>query len=199
LNDIKTFPLNNTAIHRDLVLRLKEGDGNSFKILFELVYPQLCAYANKFVNDRDEAEEITQEVFFKLWENRHTLDEDDSVKGFLFTSVKNRCLHFLEHQKVRHKYAEVLQYVYSNLQQDSAHEILVGNELDRDFVKALEILPAECRRIFELNRMQGLKYSEIASHLKISQKTVETQMSRALHKLKLQLKDYILILFLVQF
>lgn len=191
--------MNNIAIHRDLILRLKEGDGKSYEILFQLVYPQLCAYANKFLNDMDEAEEITQEVFYRLWENRHLLDEDDSVKGYLFTAVKNRCLHFLEHQKVKNKYSEILQYVYAHSQEDSAHEILVANELDKEFSKALEHLPSQCRKIFELNRMQGLKYAEIASHLKISQKTVETQMSRALHKLKLQLKDYILVLLLIPF
>lgn len=193
----KTFPLKNIAIHRDLILRLKEGDGKSFEILFQLVYPQLCAYANKFLNDLDEAEEIAQEVFYKLWENRSRLDEDDSVKGYLFTSVKNRCLHFLEHKKVRDNYSEILQYVYTHSQEDSAYEVLVANELDKEFTKALEQLPAQCRKVFELNRIEGLKYAEIASHLKISQKTVETQMSRALHKLKLQLKDYILVLMLM--
>jgi RNA polymerase sigma-70 factor, ECF subfamily len=191
--------LNNLAIHRDLILRLKEGDSKSYETLFQLVYPQLCAYANKFLNDIDEAEEIVQEVFYKLWENRNRLDEDDSVRGYLFTSVKNRCLHFLEHQKVKSNYSKILQYVYANSQEDSAHEILVANELDKEFTRALERLPSECRKIFELNRVQGLKYAEIASHLKISQKTVETQMSRALHKLKLQLKDYILVLLLIQF
>jgi RNA polymerase sigma-70 factor, ECF subfamily len=190
--------LNNTTLHRDLILRLKEGDGKSFEILFQAVYPQLCGYANKFIHDIDEAEEIAQEVFSKLWENRHHLDEDDSVKGYLFTSVKNRCLHFLEHQKVKSKYAEILQYVYTEAAHDTAHEIVVANELDQEYAKALESLPLQCRKIFELNRMDGLKYGEIARHLKISQKTVETQMSRALHKLKLQLKDYILILFVTQ-
>jgi RNA polymerase sigma-70 factor, ECF subfamily len=191
--------LNNIAIHRDLILRLKEGDSKSFEILFQLVYPQLCGYANKFINDLDEAEEITQEVFYKLWENREKLDEDDSVKGYLFTAVKNRCLHFLEHQKVKNNYAEILQHVYTQARENSAHEILVASELDNEFNKALSGLPSQCRKVFELNRIQGLKYAEIASHLKISQKTVETQMSRALHKLKLQLKDYILVLALMQF
>lgn len=186
--------MKNLAIHRDLILRLKEGDGKSYEILFHLTYPQLCAYANKFLNDMDEAEEVAQEVFYKLWENRNALDEDDSVRGYLFTSVKNRCLHYLEHRKVRDRYVHILEYVYSTSRHDTAHEILVANELDREFAKALEGLPAVCRKIFELNRMQGLKYTEIATHLKISQKTVETQMSRALQKLKLQLKDYILVL-----
>ena len=107
--------------------------------------------------------------------------------------------HFLEHQKVKNKYAEILQYVYTEARQDSAHEILIANELDQEFARALADLPTQCRKIFELNRVQGLKYAEIATHLKISQKTVETQMSRALQKLKLQLKDYILVLLLFPF
>lgn len=196
---LKTYLLTNTDIHRDLILRLKEGDEKSFKVLFNLVYPQLCAYGKKFIHDIDEAEEIAQEVFYKLWENRKNLDEDDSVKGYLFTAVRNRCLNFLEHKKVKDNYSAILQHVYTQLHQDSVHELLVATELDKEFNAAMARLPAECRKIFELSRVQGLKYAEIASHLKISQKTVETQMSRALHKIKLQLKDYILVFLLIQF
>ena len=180
----------------DLILRLKQGDAKSFEILFNAFYPPLCAYANKFVNDPDEAEEIAQDVFFKLWKNRMQLDEDDSVKWYLFTSVKNNCLHYLEHQKVKNRYAAVLHYVYTASEETSAHETFVATELENELANALLQLPQQCRQVFELNRVNGLKYSEIATHLNISQKTVETQMSRALQKLRIQLKDYILVLIL---
>ncbi len=185
-------------INSNLIVRIKEGDAKSFEVLFNTFYPPLCAYANKFVHDPAEAEEIAQDVFFRLWKSRMQLDEDDSVKGYLFTSVRNKCLHFLEHRKVKDKYAAILHYVYKQSDEPSVHESLVASELEDDLDKALKQLPTQCRRVFELNRLEGLKYSEIATHLNISQKTVETQMSRALQKLRVQLKDYMLLMILAK-
>jgi RNA polymerase sigma-70 factor (ECF subfamily) len=191
--------LNRIELNTDLILGLKQGDAKSFEMLFHAVYPHLCAYANKFLSDIDEAEEIVQEVFFKLWKNRKDIDEDESLKGYLFTAVKNSCFHFLEHKKVKDKYSTLLQHIYkSSWEENSTYEIVVASELEKEFDKALKQLPSQCRKIFELSRLEGLKYAEIASQLNISQKTVETQMSRALQKIKLQLKDYILILIFLQ-
>lgn len=183
----------------DHILRIKQGDAKSFELLFNMFYAPLCAYANKFVNDADEAEEIAQDVFVRLWNTRTQLDEDDSVKGYLFTAVKNKCLHFLEHKKVKDKYAAVLHYVYTTIDDQNAHEQLVASELEVEISKALQDLPQQCRTVFELNRQKGLKYSEIATKLNISQKTVETQMSRALSKLRVQLRDYMFILIFIGF
>jgi RNA polymerase sigma-70 factor (ECF subfamily) len=191
--------LTDIKLNTDLILSLKRGDTESFKLLFHAVYPQLCAYANKFLHDINEAEEIVQEVFYKLWKNRKDLDEDESIKGYLFTSVKNNCFHFIEHQKVKDKYATFLLHAYRSVPEAvGSHEIVVASELEKEFSKALDQLPHQCRKIFELSRVEGLKYAEIANRLNISQKTVETQISRALSKIKLQLKDYILILILFQ-
>jgi RNA polymerase sigma-70 factor, ECF subfamily len=182
----------------DFIRSIREGDVKGLDVLFRAVYPHLCAYANKFLNDIDEAEEIVQEVFYKLWKNREHLDETQSIRAYLFTAVKNSCFKFLEHQKVKDKYKGLLEYVYrlSALQDNSAHETLVAGELEKEFNKALDQLPEQCRKIFELSRFEGYKYNEIADKLKISPKTVETQMSRALHKIRLQLRDYILMLVL---
>ncbi|HEY0740947.1 MAG TPA: RNA polymerase sigma-70 factor [Chryseosolibacter sp.] len=182
-------------LNSDLILRIKQGDARSFEVLFNMLYGPLCSYANKFVHDADEAEEIAQDVFIRLWNARTQLDEDDSVKGYLFTAAKNKCLHYLEHKKVKDKYAAILHHVYTAIDDQNAYEHLVANELEAEIRKALQGLPKQCRAVFQLNRQQGLKYSEIATRLNISQKTVETQMSRALSKLRVQLRDYMLTLF----
>lgn len=157
----------------------------------------MCAYANKFLNNIDEAEEIVQEVFFRLWKNRERLDEKSSVSSYIFTSVKNNCFHLLEKQKVHNRYAELLNYVYRTSSFDvSAHEQLVVQEMESEFQQVLEKLPPECRRIFELSRFEGLRYHEIAEKLNISIKTVETQMSRALFRIRIGLKDYIALIIL---
>lgn len=182
----------------DFIRSIREGDVKGLDALFHAVYPHLCAYANKFLNDIDEAEEVVQEVFYKLWKNREQLDETQSIKAYLFTAVKNSCFKYLEHQKVKDKYKGLLARVYksSALQDNSAHEAFVAGELEEEFNKALDQLPEQCRRIFEMSRFEGYKYNEIADKLSISPKTVETQMSRALHKIRLSLRDYILMLVL---
>jgi RNA polymerase sigma-70 factor (ECF subfamily) len=184
----------------DLIRNLKNGDAQSLELLFRRLYPQLCAFANKYLHTIDEAEEVVQEVFYKIWKNRKNLDEDQSVKAYLFTAVKNKCFTVLEHNKVKDKYSALLEYIYKTSEPSTnEHDTLVAADLEKDFSKALEKLPPECRKIFELSRFEGLKYHEIADHLNISIKTVETQMSRALGKLRLQLKDYLVMLILVLF
>lgn len=186
-------------LNSDLILRIKQGDAKSFEVLFNMLYGPLCTYANKFIHDAAEAEEIAQDVFVRLWNGRMQLDEDDSVKGYMFTAVRNKCLHYLEHKKVKDKYAAILHHVYTAIDDQTAHEHLVANELEVEISKALEDLPQQCRAVFQLNRQQGLKYAEIATRLNISQKTVETQMSRALSKLRVQLRDYMFFLLLIGF
>jgi RNA polymerase sigma-70 factor (ECF subfamily) len=112
--------------------------------------------------------------------------------------VKNTCFSQLQHNKVKDKYAALLEYVYLTNENDAvAHDSLIATELEKDFSLALEKLPPDCRRIFELSRFEGLKYHEIADQLNISIKTVETQMSRALAKIRVQLKDYLVTLLLI--
>lgn len=184
--------------HSELVLNLKNGDAHSMELLFRRLYPQLCAFANKFLHDLDEAEEVVQEVFFKVWKNRKSLDESKSIQSYLFTSVKNGCFNLLEHQKTKDKYAALLERVYVSSDQSILYQdSLIATELEKDFTKALETLPPECRRIFELSRFEGLKYQEIADQLNISIKTVETQMSRALSKIRIQLREYLVMLILI--
>ena len=193
--------MNSIGSHTDLISGIKKSDAHSFELLFRRLYPQLCAFANKFINDMDESEEIVQEVFFKIWKNRDQLDEKKTIDGYLFTSVKNGCFNLLEHQKVHSKYANLLYHLYKSTsgEEFSAHESFIADELEQDLDKALQQLSPQCRTIFELSRFEGLKYREIAERLNISIKTVETQMFRALQKIRHQLKEYLAIIILFHF
>jgi RNA polymerase sigma-70 factor (ECF subfamily) len=123
------------------------------------------------------------------------LNLNAGVSAYLFRAVQNLSLNFVEHRKVVNSYYAVIAKVY----EDSSEDLSVDSqiryaELNQKIEKAITALPAECRRIFRMSREEGLKYTEIAAQLGISVKTVETQMSRALLKLKTELKDFLTIL-----
>lgn len=166
-----------------------------FEKLFQEHFRALCYFAKKYVGDIDISKEIVHNVFIRLWENRREFDWQKPAKSYLFTAVYNRSMNYLRDNK---KY--VFDAGSENLQ-DKADDSVFSDtmevaELESRIKSALQCLPEKCREIFELNRFDGKKYSEIAEYLGISVKTVESQMSKALKLLKEELKDYLYIFLL---
>jgi RNA polymerase sigma-70 factor (ECF subfamily) len=188
------------TVDTELIIRIKRGDTKSLELLFRRLYPKLFAYANKFLHDHDDSKEVVQAFFVSLWNHRNNLDESKSLDNYMFTSVKNRCINVLKSNALKNKRAEVMLRLYADASQTNhSYHILLANELQSDFDKALANLPTECRKVFELSRLEGLRYHEIASRLDISIKTVETQMYRALSKLRIELRHHltVFVLFLL--
>ena len=187
----KTNPFCNVII-RD---KQKSKEDQAFELLFRKYYVRLFCFANKFITDPTEAEEIVQEVFLNIWKRKDQLKLDDKIKPYLFKSVQNLCFNFIEHQKVVNNYYAVIEMVYKNQQEDfDTYESVIYAELQQKIDQAIESLPEACKKVFRMSREDGLKYTEIAQQLNISVKTVETQMGRALQKLKTELKDYLSIM-----
>ncbi len=166
------------------------SDLASFETLFRQYYQMLCTYAYRFVNDTDTAEEIVQELFYKIWEKREELQIHVSVKSYLFSAVHNRCLKFIEHKNVEARYRNYYLQHESEVDTENHTHSNVG-ELQVIIDQTLDSLPERCGRIFRLNRFEGLKYHEIALKLSISIKTVEANMGKALKMLRKNLKDYV--------
>jgi RNA polymerase sigma-70 factor, ECF subfamily len=182
-----------------LSLRIKLGDEQAFELLFRKYYVRLCGFANKFIYDPEEAREIVQESFLKIWEGREDIDPEDSLKSYLFKIVQNLSLNRLRKKKVESKYIEIYKLVYIDHSEFSSYESLLGLELEENINAAINKIPPKCKRIFELSRMEGMKYKDIAEVLHISVKTVEAQMSKALNLLRLELKDYLDVLIIILF
>ena len=180
-----------------LALRIKLGDEQAFELLFRKYYVRLCGFANKFLNDPEEAREIVQEVFMKIWEGREDIDPEDSLQSYLFKIAQNNSLNRLRKLKVESRYVEIFKLVYVENADFSSYESIFTRELSDNIARAISTIPPKCRRVFELSRVDGLKYSEIARELHISVKTVEAQMSKALNILRIELKDYLEILIIV--
>lgn len=162
----------------------------SFEALFRLYYQMLCSYALRFVKDPDTAEEIVQDLFYKLWEKRAELQINTSVKSYLYSAVHNRCLKFIEHRNVETKYRNYYLLHESEIDNEPSDSASIS-EIQGVIEKTLNALPERCSRIFRLNRFEGLKYHEIALKLSISVKTVEANMGKALKLLRKNLKNYV--------
>jgi RNA polymerase sigma-70 factor, ECF subfamily len=171
-----------------IVSRLINKDKRAFELVFNQYFNVMVLYANRFMDTREEAEEMAQEVFVKFWEKCDTLSPDSSIKSYLYRSVHNSCLNAIKHEKVKDGYKQhVINYMESSYQ-DSI-ETTDPDSIRQRIHDEIDKLPPRCCEIFKLSRFEGLKYQEIADHLEISVKTVEVQMGKALKVLRESLKD----------
>ena len=172
----------------EIIGRIRQGDIGQFESLFRSSYVSLVRYAKTLIKDHDTAEEIVQDLFFRLWQDKEKLNVESSLNGYLFRSVHNRCLHFIEHNRVVDRYAEEMSYRQPE-KQESPSDILQYSELQARIAKILERLPERCGQIFYMSRFEGLKYNEIAEKLSVSVKTVESNMGRALKEFRKELTE----------
>jgi len=175
---------------KDLIARLKDGDQTAFELLFHFYYPGLVMYSTQFTTDRTEAEEIVQDFFVRFWQRHQLVSLTDSLKSYLFLSVKNGSLNYLKHKKVEEKYIRQMTEL-SNQHLVYDPDLYLSSELQEKVKNAIDLLPERCREIFIMSRIRGLKNEEIADDLHISKRTVETQISKALKVLRVELKDYV--------
>ena len=174
---------------------LAQRDEAAFEQMFKTHFKRLHAYAFTILRDEIQAEEMVQQVFFKLWERNENLSLTGSVSSYLYRAVHNESLNYIKHQKVRSNHQLNVAYNMKNEVEHPAKKIMAG-ELEKKIHTALNELPEQCRTIFQMSRFDELKYREIADKLGISVKTVESQMSKALRLLRVKLVDFLIFILL---
>ena len=174
-----------------LATRIKNSDEQAFELLFRKYYSELKGFANKFLHNHDEAEEIVEEVFIKIWENRKSIDPNSSLVSYMFKIAQNLSLNALRKKKIESKSIEILKTEYIENACFYTYEDYHICELEDNIVRAIEKIPSKSKEVFILSRISGLKYNQIADNLNISVKTVEAHISKALKILRLQLRDFI--------
>ena len=172
----------------EITNQLNQGNKGVFRYLFDTYYKELVCYSVGFVISQEIAEEIVQDVFIRIWENRKTIAVEKSFQAYLFTSVRNRSINYL-----KSKYGKIrfVNTDYSELRPtgQTVEDNHTAGELEDAIKDAIQSLPPKCRIIFSLSRNAGLSTEEIAGRLHISKKTVHAQIGIAIQKIKQHLKN----------
>jgi len=184
---------------KDFVAYLKGGSEEAFTELYNHYNLHLCSYAYRILNDNGEARETVHLTFCKFWDNRKSIDINESLNSYLYKSVYNNCISLLRKKKQYAKYVELgLGDLHFNriVQNPHAELKMIDSENRKIILSAINELPEKCREIFIKCKIDGLTYPKVAEDLNISVKTVETQMSIALRRLRKKL-DWLLILLIL--
>lgn len=171
-----------------------------FTTFYETYFARMVRFSLIYIEKREDAENLVQDVFVYLWEHPSVLVNVRDMDAFLFTLLKNRCINFLKHQ-TRLEYIEEETIHRLNLEALRSFEAWSDTlpEVEKAVNAAIARLPERCREILILNKFQHMKYKEISAKLGISVNTVENQMAIALKKLRTELKDYMPLLMFLHF
>ena len=170
-------------------------EGLSLEALFHTYRAKLCTFALGYVGCTDVAEEVVEDVFLRLWEQRENLPKCNSPKSYLYTAVRNQALKHLAHERVVRKSLAIVQREghAPGMSQPpaSAEDQVQATELAAAFQYAIEQLPARCREAYTLHRQHGLSYAAIAERMGVSVRTVDTQLARATKVLRRNLAAWL--------
>ena len=182
----------------------EQREETRFEDIYLSYFSKMKYFAKEYVISEEDAENIVQDVFVELWENKEILNMHMNLIAYLFTTIKNKCLNHLRHKLVVQETASKLQEEYTislrmNLDSLEAFDnnLFSDQDIEKIISRALDTLSEKCRTIFIMSKIEGKKQKEIAQELNISINTIETQMGIAYKKLRIELKDYFPILLFI--
>ncbi|HEY6899957.1 MAG TPA: sigma-70 family RNA polymerase sigma factor [Puia sp.] len=171
------MPFKGIDNERELLLQIAQGDRLAFKILYTAYFPHVQQYVSLFGPGRDSLDELTQDVFVRIWEKRARLEGVESLKGYIFLITRNVVFNFIRAMRVRQREQEL----------DESTEV-VSNDLEHDLLfrqyyrlaqEAMEKLPTGRRKVLKMSIDDGLTLDEIAEQLNITRAGVKKQLYAA--------------------
>jgi RNA polymerase sigma-70 factor, ECF subfamily len=170
--------------------KIKKGDLSALEKLYKAGFRPLVNYAGEITGNHHQAEEVVQDVFLKIWENRFDIFVQGSFRSYLFKTVHNQALNALRQQKSKKELVnipsteETLQFITDYyISNDNLIDHIFSDETREIIEQAIFELPEQCRKIFRMSRFDSLKNDEIAAKLGLSENTVRTHIYRALRKI----------------
>lgn len=181
--------------NKEVIHQFRSGNEDAFEQIFHAYYKALVHYAKTILKDMDDSEDIVQQVFVSVWENRLKIEIHTSLRALLYKSVHNACLNKIKQQQVRSVYAKEVIQLHN--EQGITQDTIQQKELQHKIEAAMDMMPEQCAKIFKMSRFEQMKYQEIADALNLSVKTIENQMGKALKIMREQLKEYLPLLIMI--
>jgi len=182
---------------------LKHKNIDAYRELFYKYHGRLVLFANKFTGDIQVSKDLVQDAFIKLWEKSPNLSEIDNPKSYLFQSIKNSCLNYNRHLKIKHTVEDELANKINAFEkaasfdfEDPLHSLL-ELEIEERIENIIQTMPEKCRKVYILSRQKYLKNIQIADELGISLKMVEKHISKALLILRSGLTEFLSVILLL--
>jgi RNA polymerase sigma-70 factor (ECF subfamily) len=176
----------------ELMREIKADNMFAFDVLFKKYSKRLYKFGFSILKSKEEAENLVQDVYLNLWENRNNVEKNSSVKCYLFTIAYNSAISIIRKKVKESQYIEYLKTI-QNTEKPVNLEIEY-NELTDNLNQIIKSLPPRQKEVYLLHRVEGLKYNEIAERLNISVNTIENHISRALKTIRKKLENYSLIM-----
>ena len=173
----------------ELMHEIKAGNMLAFDELYRKYIKRLYRFSYSILKSREEAENIVQNVFLNLWQNREKADKISSVKYYVFTIAYNSAISIIR-KKARE--SQFIEYVKTlqDMKEEPVDLQFEYKELDERVSAIINSLPVRQKEVYQLHRIEGLKYDEISERLNISINTIENHMSRALKTIREKLGNY---------
>lgn len=173
----------NNGIESDLLLRIGEGDKVAFSYLFDMYHNKMFRFLLKVTHSESTSQDLVQDIFLKLWQNRERIYEIDNINAYLFRMAQNHALNEMERFTKR-----TLSLSESHLEDYVTYstplETLISNEVKEKLAEAIKKLSPQQQRVFVLHKEEGYSYAEIADRLNLSVSTIHNHMHQALIKLR---------------
>lgn len=183
-----TLNLRIDDIDNNLITQLRKGNKTAFKLLFEKYGTRLYQFSMKYLRDKEDAEDLLNEVFLKIWENRNTLKTNTSFQSYLFAIAYNNIRQRFLKRSREEKYIQIFAKEYlvdSSMEEDQLDYLLFVQKIN----KMIELLPARRMEIFKMNYKEEFKNQEIAEKLGLSEQFVKNQLSLARKFIVGKIKD----------
>jgi RNA polymerase sigma-70 factor (family 1) len=177
-----------------LLASLKNGDHSAMEQLYQEYWEEVLDNAYKRVRDEEVAQDITQEIFISIWENRERLQIEGSLTAYFKGAVKYKVINYFKSSMVKEKHKEDIALLTGSPTAASAENLLMLKDLNKQFDEALQELPEKMRVIISMSRKQEKSIQEISAELNLSAQTVKNQISSALKLIREKLAYTLIII-----
>ena len=178
---------------KELMQEIKADNMLAFDVLYKKYCKRVYKFGYSILKSPEESENLMQDVFLNLWENRHKVEKDSSIKSYVFTITYNSAISIIRKKARESEFIEYLKSMQEINEEEPVNIELEYNELTNKLDEIIKALPQRQKEVYLLHKVEGLKYKEIAERLNISENTIENHMSRALKIIREKLGNYSLI------